>query len=185
MNIGYISLSTFSRLSFEEFQEELMKLENESNIESLIIDLRNNSGGYVASAFNIASLFLEKGKTVYSLQSQDDLKVFKDETEASRKYKVVILVNGQTASAAELLTAALHDSYGATVVGEKTFGKGKVQNVKSYNNKIIKYTSAKWLRPNGECIDEVGIEPDIKVSVEYKNGVVYDKQYDKALELLR
>ena len=184
-NIGYISLSTFSRLSFEEFQDELMKLENESNIESLIIDLRNNSGGYVASAFNIASLFLEKGKTVYSLQSQDDLKVLKDETEASRKYKVVILVNGQTASAAELLTAALHDSYGATVVGEKTFGKGKVQNVKSYNNKIIKYTSAKWLRPNGECIDEVGIEPDIKVGVEYKNGVVYDKQYDKALELLR
>ncbi len=184
-NIGYIGLSTFSRLSFEEFEEELMKLEKDSNIQSLIIDLRSNSGGYVASAANIANLFLEKGKTIYTLETQDDKKVVKDETRDSRNYKVVVLVNGNTASAAEILTAALHDSYGATVVGEKTFGKGKVQNVKSFNNKLIKYTAAKWLRPNGECVDGVGISPDIKVSIEYKNGVVYDKQYDKALELLR
>ena len=184
-NIGYISLNTFSRLSFEEFEEELMKLEKDSEISSLIIDLRNNSGGYVASAANIASLFLEKDKVIYSLESQDDLKVVKDETKESRDYKVVILVNGQTASAAELLTAALKDSYDAVIVGEKTYGKGKVQNVKSFNNKIVKYTAAKWLRPNGDCIDGVGIEPDYEVKIEYKNGVVYDKQYDKALELLR
>ena len=184
-NIGYISLKTFSRLSFEEFEEELMKLEKESNIESLIIDLRNNSGGYVTSAFNIANLFLEKDKVVYSLQTQEDLKIYKDDTNASRKYPIVVLVNFQTASAAEILTAALHDSYGATVVGTKTFGKGLVQNVKSFENKLIKYTSAKWLRPNGDCVDGVGIEPDYKVDIEYKNGTVYDKQYDKALELLR
>ena len=122
---------------------------------------------------------------IYSLESQDDLKVVKDETKESRNYKVVILVNAQTASAAEMLTAALHDSYGATIVGEKTYGKGKVQNVKSYDNKIVKYTAAKWLRPNGDCVDGVGIEPDYEVKIEYKNGVIYDKQYDKALELLR
>ena len=184
-NIGYISLKTFSRLSFEEFEEELMKIEKESNIESLIIDLRNNSGGYVTSAFNIANLFLEKDKVVYSLQTQEDLKIYKDDTGASRNYPIVVLVNFQTASAAEILTAALHDSYGATVVGTKTFGKGSVQNVKSFDNKLIKYTSAKWLRPNGDCVDGVGIEPDYKVDIEYKNGTVYDKQYDKALELLR
>ena len=97
-------------MSFEEFQEELLKLERESNISSLIIDLRNNSGGYVTSAANIASLFLEKEKVIYSLESQDDLKVVKDETKETRNYKVVILVNGQSASAAEILTAALHDS---------------------------------------------------------------------------
>ena len=113
------------------------------------------------------------------------MRVIKDETNENRNYEVVILVNSRTASAAEILTAALHDSYGAKVIGVKTFGKGKVQNVKATNNKIIKYTAAKWLRPNGECVDEKGITPDIKVDIEYKNGVVYDKQYDKALELLR
>lgn len=184
-NIGYIGLNTFSKLSFEEFENELKKLEKESNIVSLIIDLRNNSGGYVLSAANIASLFLKKGQVIYSLQSQSDMRVIKDETNENRNYKVVILVNSRTASAAEILTAALHDSYGAKVIGVKTFGKGKVQNVKATNNKIIKYTAAKWLRPNGECVDEKGITPDIKVDIEYKNGVVYDKQYDKALELLR
>ena len=184
-NIGYIGLNTFSKLSFEEFENELKKLEKESNIVSLIIDLRNNSGGYVLSAANIASLFLKKGQVIYSLQSQSDMRVIKDETNENRNYEVVILVNSRTASAAEILTAALHDSYGAKVIGVKTFGKGKVQNVKATNNKIIKYTAAKWLRPNGECVDEKGITPDIKVDIEYKNGVVYDKQYDKALELLR
>ena len=184
-NIGYIKLNTFSKMSFEEFEEELMKLEKDSNISSLIIDLRNNSGGYVTSAANIASLFLEKDSVIYSLESQDDFKTVKDETKESRKYDIVILVNGQSASAAEILTAALHDSYGAKVVGEKTYGKGKVQNVKSYENKIIKYTAAKWLRPNGDCVDGVGIEPDYVVSIDYKNGTFYDKQYDKALELLR
>ena len=184
-NIGYIKLNTFSRLSFEEFEEELMKLEKDSSISSLIIDLRSNSGGYVTSAANIASLFLEKDKVIYSLESQEDLKVVKDETKESRSYEIVILVNSQTASAAEILTAALHDSYGAKIVGEKTYGKGKVQNVKSYDNKIVKYTAAKWIRPNGECVDSVGIEPDYEVSIDYKNGTFYDKQYDKALELLR
>jgi len=184
-NIGYIKLNTFSRLSFEEFEEELMKLEKDSSISSLIIDLRSNSGGYVTSAANIASLFLEKDKVIYSLESQEDLKVVKDETKESRSYEIVILVNSQTASAAEILTAALHDSYGAKIVGEKTYGKGKVQNVKSYDNKIVKYTAAKWIRPNGDCVDSVGIEPDYEVSIDYKNGTFYDKQYDKALELLR
>ncbi len=184
-NIGYIKLNTFSRLSFEEFEEELMALEKDSNISSLIIDLRNNSGGYVTSAANIASLFLEKEEVIYSLESQEELKIVKDETKESRKYEVVILVNGQTASAAEILTAALHDSYGAKVVGEKTYGKGKVQNVKSFDNKIVKYTAAKWLRPNGECVDGIGIEPDYAVSIDYKNNTFYDKQYDKALDLLR
>jgi len=184
-NIGYISLNTFSKLSFEEFERELKKLEDDNKIVSLIIDLRNNNGGYVLSAANIASLFLKKGQVIYSLQSQNDMRVIKDETNENRNYNVIILVNSRTASAAEILTAALHDSYGAKVVGTKTFGKGKVQNVKATDNKIIKYTAAKWLRPNGDCVDEKGITPDIKVDIEYKNGVVYDKQYDKALELLR
>lgn len=183
--IGYISLSSFSTHSHDEFAEALIDLEK-NDIESLIIDLRDNTGGYLTSARNIASIFLEKGKVIYSLENKDKTETVKDETNESRKYKIVVLVNGSTASASEVVTAALKDSYGATIVGKKTFGKGKVQNTSSYGNgSMIKYTSAKWLRPNGECIDEVGIEPDYDINLEYSGNLVYDKQLDKAIELLK
>ena len=95
------------------------------------------------------------------------------------------MVNSNTASAAEILAAALHDSYGATIVGKTTFGKGKVQTMTHYEDTIVKYTSAKWIRPNGECVDEVGIVPDYEVNLEYGENVIYDRQLDKAIELLK
>ncbi|MGN1371862.1 MAG: S41 family peptidase [Candidatus Coprovivens sp.] len=181
--IGYLFLSSFSSHSFEDFQESLLKLENDE-IDSLIIDLRNNSGGYLNSATDIASLFLKKGEVLYSLESKNNITTYKDETKDKREYKIVILVNSNTASAAEILTAALKDSYGATIVGKTTFGKGKVQTMKYYEDTMIKYTSAKWLRPNGECIDEIGIVPDYDVDIQYGNNVIYDLQLDKAIKLL-
>jgi len=183
-NIGYISLNAFSSLAFEDFEESLMKLENEDKISSLIIDLRGNSGGYLNAAYNIASLFLEKGQVVYSLESQNNVTTYKDETADKREYKIVVLVNSATASAAEILTAALHDSYGAIVVGTTTYGKGKVQTMKHYEDSIIKYTSAKWLRPNGECIDQKGIVPDYEINNKIEDNTEYDLQLDKAIELL-
>lgn len=182
--IGYIYLSSFSSLSFEEFQESLMKMEKENAIDSLIIDLRGNSGGYLNVAYNIASLFLEKGKVVYSLESKNNITTYKDETSDKREYSVVVLVNSNTASAAEILTAALHDSYGAVVVGNTTYGKGKVQNMKYYEDSIVKYTSAKWLRPTGECIDEKGIVPDYEISISKEGDTIYDLQLDKAIAIL-
>lgn len=182
--IGYIKLDSFSSMSFEEFQDDLLYLENKEKIDSLIIDLRGNSGGYLNSAYNIASLFIEKGKVIYSLESKNKVSTYKDKTSAKRKYDIVVLVNSNTASAAEILTAALHDSYGAIVVGNTTYGKGKVQNIKYYEDSILKYTSAKWLRPTGECIDEVGIKPDYEVSISITGNKIEDKQLDKALELL-
>ena len=183
--IGYISLSSFSSHATEEFTTDLAKLE-EDDIDSLIIDLRGNTGGYLNQAKSIASIFLEKGKIIYSLENKDKTELVKDETSEKRKYKVVILVNGSTASASEVLTAALKDSYGATIVGKKTFGKGKVQNTNNYGDgSMLKYTTAKWLRPNGDCIDEEGIKPDYEVDLEYKGNLIYDKQLDKAIELLK
>ena len=183
--LGYIALGSFSSHSHDEFAEALIDLEKE-NIDSLIIDLRSNTGGYLNQAKNIASMFLEKGKIIYSLETKDKTEDFKDETSEKRDYKIVILVNGNTASAAEVLTAALKDNYDAIVVGKKTFGKGKVQNTNNYGDgSMIKYTSAKWLTPKGECIDEVGIEPDYEVDIEYSNNLIYDKQLDKAIELLK
>lgn len=182
-DIGYILLNSFSAHSFEDFQEALMELEDKQ-IDSLIIDLRGNTGGYLNAATDIASLFLKKGDVIYSLENKNKITTHKDETKASRKYNIVVLVNGNTASASEILAASLKDSYGATIVGKTTFGKGKVQTMKYYEDTMIKYTSAKWLRPNGECVDEVGIVPDYDVDLQYGGNVIYDLQLDKAIELL-
>ena len=88
-----------------------------------------------------------------------------------------------SASSAEILAAALKDSYGADIVGNQTYGKGSVQTVKYYEDTAIKYTSAIWLRPNGESVDGVGITPDYDVSNVIKNNALEDKQFDKALQL--
>jgi len=182
--IGYISLHTFSSLAFEDFKDSLTTLEEEKKIDSLIIDVRGNTGGYLNVATNITSLFLERNKVIYSLESKNKVTDYKDETDDKRDYKIVVLVNGSTASASEILASALHDSYGAKIVGKKTFGKGKVQTMKHYEDSILKYTSAKWLRPNGECVDEVGIVPDYEVDLVIEDDTIYDKQLDKAIELL-
>lgn len=182
-DIGYILLNSFSAHSFEDFQDALMELEDKQ-IDSLIIDLRGNTGGYLNAATDIASLFLKKGDVIYSLENKNKITTHKDETKASRKYNIVVLVNENTASASEILASALKDSYGATIVGKTTFGKGKVQTMKYYEDTMIKYTSAKWLRPNGECVDEVGIVPDYDVDLQYGENVIYDLQLDKAIELL-
>ena len=118
------------------------------------------------------------------MENKKKLTTHKDETKYSRKYKIVVLVNGNTASAAEILAAALHDSYGASVVGKTTFGKGKVQTMKYYEDTMIKYTSAKWLRPNGDCVDEVGIIPDYDVDLQYGDNVIYDLQLDRSIDIL-
>ena len=182
--IGYISLSSFTANSAADFQESLIELEKEKKIDSLIIDLRGNTGGYLSSAFNIASIFLEKGKVVYSLDNKDGKVSYKDETKQKMNIDVVVLVNQNSASASEVLAGALKDSYGATIVGMTTFGKGTVQTTKKHGDTMIKYTSAKWLRPNGECVDGVGIKPDYEIEIEIKNNTMYDKQLDKAIELL-
>lgn len=183
--IGYLQLASFSAHSYEEVVEALEELEEDEDITSLIIDLRDNTGGYLTVATDISSLFLEKGSVIYSLENKDEKNEYKDETKEKREYKIVVLVNSNTASAAEILAAALHDSYGATIVGKTTFGKGKVQTMTHYEDTIVKYTSAKWIRPNGECVDEVGIVPDYDVNLEYGENVIYDRQLDKAIELLR
>ncbi len=182
--IGYVSLSSFTANSAADFQESLIELEKEKKIDSLIIDLRSNTGGYLNSASNIANIFLEQGKVIYSLDNKDGKVSYKDETKQSMTIKVVVLVNQNSASASEVLAAALKDSYGATIVGMTTFGKGTVQTTMKHGDTMIKYTSAKWLRPNGECVDGVGIKPDYEVEVEIKNNTIYDKQLEKAIELL-
>ena len=109
-----------------------------------------------------------------------------DETETSRKYPIVVLINGTSASSSEILASALKDSYGAVLVGEKSYGKGKVQQtVKLNDGAMAKYTSAKWLRPSGDCVDGKGLIPDYEVVVsEEESTTDVDIQLNKAIEVI-
>ena len=178
--IGYLKISKFNETAYEQFYEKLNKIEVDG-INSLIIDLRDNTGGYLSVATKISEMFLQKGKVIYSLNEQSSTKTTYDETDDERNYKVYILVNGNSASASEILAAALKDSYGAKLVGTTTYGKGKVQKTsKLSDGTMYKYTSAKWLTPSGECIDGVGLKPDIEIS----NGdeLLKDLVLEKAIE---
>lgn len=191
--VGYLLISSFSDTLTSQVENALNDLES-SGIESLILDLRNNGGGLLTAAKDTASLFLEKGKAIYGLEGNSKAsktKFYYDETETHRTYPVIVLVNGATASASEILTAALKDSYGATTVGTTTYGKGKVQQTKKLSDgSLVKYTTSRWLTPNNECIDEYGISPDYGVEIEYQyddeeNIIGYtDTQLAKARGLL-
>ena len=190
--VGYIYIGTFSNTLAAQIEEQLATFE-ETGIDSLIIDVRDNSGGYLTAASDVASLFLKKGATIYSLESKEETETFLDETDAYEEYKMIVLINKHSASASEILAAALRDSYGATLVGETSYGKGKVQQTKTLTDgSMVKYTSAKWLTPLGECIDEVGLIPSIAVENEYIYEdeaqeiikEIIDKQLPKAIEVI-
>ena len=189
-SIGYLRLESFSSTVSKQVENSLKKLQ-QNNITSLIVDLRSNSGGFLSAAEDVSNIFIEKGKVIYSLKSKDSSKIVKDNTTEKTDYKIIVLIDENTASAAEILASALKDSYGATVVGKTSYGKGKVQQTfRLSNGSMAKYTSAKWYRPNGECIDEVGIKPDYEVDLiieKDKDGNitnVIDSQLNKAIELL-
>lgn len=189
-NIGYLGISIFSKTLTSQVEEALRELESDG-IQKLIIDLRGNTGGYLDTAEGVASLFLKKGDLIYSLEDKNDKTSYYDQTTTRRTYPIVVLMNSNSASASEILAAALKDSYGAVIVGEKSYGKGKVQQ--TYNLKdgsMAKYTSARWLRPNGVCIDGVGIKPDYQVELYVEYGEdgkiisVKDTQLEKAIEVI-
>ncbi len=190
-NIGYIKMDIFSKNLAEQVKTSLNNLKNQG-MNRLIIDLRDNTGGYLDSAEKTASLLLEKGKLIYSLQDKNKKEDYYDETDECENIPIVILINNNTASAAEILAAALKDSYiNTTIVGEKSFGKGKVQQTYDLSDgSKAKYTSAKWLRPNGDCIDTIGISPDVEASLSYEydeNGneiATIDSQLSKAIEVI-
>ena len=181
--IGYIYLSTFANNTVSQFKKELLSLEA-GEIDSLIIDVRGNTGGYLTTVEDIVSLFIEKGKPIYQLKTKGEIEIVNDNTDEKRTYPVVVLADGASASASELLVGALNESYGAKVVGTKTFGKGKVQKITTLSSgAMFKYTYQEWLTPNGNYIDGHGIEPTDEIKYVYdKNGK--DNQKNKAIEIL-
>lgn len=186
--IGYLSISLFSSKSSNQFKKEIEKLEKEE-IAGLVIDVRNNNGGYLTAVTDIVNQLLPKGKIVYQIEKDGKKEVTKDKTNIFRSYPIAVLTNEYSASASEILAAAVKESYGGYVVGVKTYGKGTVQQVKQLKDgSMIKYTIENWLTPKGDWINENGIEPTHKVELtdEYWNDpkTENDSQLQKALELV-
>lgn len=180
--IGYMDISIFSAVTYNQFKKQLEDLENK-NIQGLIIDVRNDTGGYLSSVTDISNLFLKKGKVIYQLEDDKTKEKIKDTTKEHREYPVAVLINGASASASEILAATIKESYGGIVIGTNSYGKGTVQKTKTLpDGSMIKYTAQKWLTPKGNWINEVGVEPTTVVELDilnYTNGT--DNQLDTAV----
>lgn len=190
---GYVRIRGFNVSTSVDVQNALDELVSQG-AEGFIIDLRNNPGGLLDQSIELASLFLESGKVVsvkYRNQPEEVYNVYRVSRNGQElklfKQPVVVLVNGGTASASEIFSGALKDHGRAVLVGEKTFGKGSVQDViKLENGDGLLITIAKYYTPSGVSIHEKGIEPDIEVKVEeqFTPGEEDDIQLKKAIEVL-
>ncbi len=187
--IFVIKLYSFSENSDRLFKDAILEFIN-SKSNKLIIDLRGNPGGYLGSAVNIGSWFIDEGKTILIEDSGNGAKQKIYRSHGPRLFtdnlKLIVLVDGGSASASEILAGALKEHGIAKLVGEKTFGKGSVQElVKITDETSLKVTVANWLTPNGASISLKGIEPDVKVEFTLKDfEAKKDPQMDKAIEIL-
>lgn len=184
---SYLKISQFGDDTADLVQEALEEIKSAAK-KSLIIDLRNNPGGYLDQSVDVAS-FLMKSGVVVKEQFKDG-RINEERTTQNQildQVKIIVLINGGSASASEIVAGALQDTGLAILVGEKTFGKGSVQSLEELSNgSSLRLTTAKWLTPNGRMINGSGIEPDIKISLsedDLKNN--RDPQLDKALELVK
>lgn len=185
-NIAYIQFYHFTENSADQFRKTVKEV-LETNPKGIILDLRNNPGGYLEVSIDIASWFLPKRELVVA---EDYGNGDRDE-HLSRGYKLlediqtVVLINQGSASASEILAGALRDIRGIQIVGQKSFGKGSVQQLeKLRGGSSIKITVAKWMTPSGVCIADEGITPDIEVEITEEDiEQLRDPQLEKALEL--
>ena len=186
-NIAYIRLSHFNGDTFWDINDITKKILL-NKPKGLILDLRNNPGGYLDVGVDIAGLWTGERTVTYSQNAQNETENYQAQTSAVfNNIKTIVLINGGSASASEILAGALQDYKLATLIGEKTFGKGSVQELIPLNDgSSIKLTVAHWLTPNKRAINEVGIQPDIEIKITEKDiEEKKDPQLDKALELLK
>lgn len=188
-DIGYINITQFDRKTDKEFIEHYEKLKKQ-NVKSIILDLRNNPGGLLDSTVKIADYLLPQGIIVKTVDKNKHEEVEKSDA-SQQNLPMVVLVNGSSASASEILTGALKDYKKATVVGEKTFGKGIVQTIiPMEKGEGLKLTISEYFSPKGNKIHKQGIKPDVEVKLNDKAkglGVEFmneDNQLQKAIEIL-
>lgn len=181
--VGYIKLLEFSKNSNKVFKNKLEVLER-NNINSLIIDLRDNPGGISIELEKIISLFLDKSNIIYKYNRQGKIKYVWSSGSITKKYPIVILINGISASSSEIMISALMDKYGAISIGTKTFGKGISVNTSWNPDYYVSFVTAEWYTTKNVWVHKKGIEPTIKVEYElYDNGM--DSQLKAALDYLK
>ncbi len=188
-NIGYIRISSFDAVTDEQFEEAYDDLMSQ-NVKGLVLDLRNNPGGLLDVVCNIADIFVPEGNIVYTEDVNGNKEYAKSDA-TKIEIPLQVLVNGNSASASEVLSGAIKDYGVGELVGEKTFGKGIVQRIfKLKDGSAVKLTIAKYYTPSGVCINGIGIEPDHEVVLDEESTVNlfrnfdrnYDTQLAKALE---
>ena len=190
-NILYVKITNFTGTTFDEFKTAIESV-NTSDFCGVILDVRDNPGGYLDTVVNIADYILPESTIVY-ISGKNEKKQYFNSDSSSLSLPCVVLINGDSASASEILAGSLHDNSKATLVGEKTYGKGSVQQIiKLPVGGALKLTTAHYYTPSGVCIDGTGVEPDIEVSLpeEFKNKILSlippedDTQLQKAIEIL-
>ena len=188
-DVAYLKLYHFTEKAGSDFRIAAFEILN-SPAKKIILDLRNNPGGYLEVAQDIAGWFLEKGQIVAIEdfgEGKEQNEYFAEGPSRLLEYPLVILINEGSASGSEILAGALRDNRGTILVGEKTFGKGSIQELeKLRGGSSLKITIAKWLTPRGELISDIGLEPDLKVEMteeDYEQD--RDPQLDKAIEVIR
>lgn len=186
--IGYLGISIFANNTYVQVKEKLEDLEKQ-NIDSLIIDVRGNTGGHLTSVENILGLFLDKTHVIYNIEDENGKTAVYSDGKKTADYPIIILTNELSASASEILTAALKEELGAKSIGAKTYGKGSAQELRTLpDGTQYKITTKKWLTPKGNSIDGVGVDVDLSVVFDssYYNDPIdeNDNQLQAAIKML-
>ena len=189
-NIGYLRLTSFNDNSSQQIKKQIKKLKKNKNLNSYILDLRNNPGGLLSQAIKISDFFLENGEIVStkSRKKSENRKWFAKKGDILDGKTLLVLINYGSASASEIVAGALKDHKRAILVGENSYGKGSVQSIIPLKNKgAIRLTISKYYLPSGKSISEVGVTPDIVVSEEtddFRIDTETDNQLSYAIKLL-
>ena len=190
-NIGYLRLTSFNENSGQQIKKEIKKLEKNKNINSYILDLRNNPGGLLSQAIKISDFFLDNGEIVStkSRKKSENRKWFANKGDLTNGKTLVVLINYGSASASEIVAGALKDHKRAILLGENSYGKGSVQSIIPLKNDgAIRLTVAKYYLPSGKSISEVGVSPDIEIDEEtddFRIKTETDNQLNYAIKLLK
>lgn len=181
--VGYLKIEVFSLNTYKQFNNALKELEKNS-IDGLVIDVRDNPGGYLSQVKDVLSLFLSKKQVLYQLQTKNvKEKVYGSKSTIKRKYPVSVIINEESASASEILASAFKESYGSHIIGVNSFGKGTVQSASDLSSgDTIKYTVQKWLTPKGNWINEKGVVPTDRCENVLKEGEVLTDDNDVMLK---
>ena len=187
-NIAYVNLYQFSETATGAFNKVAAEI-LASSADSIILDLRDDPGGYLEVAQDIAGCFLEKGElvTIEDFGGSAENEEYRAAGSGQlSSYPLVVLINQGSASASEILAGALRDDRGVKLIGAQSFGKGSVQTIKELKEGSLKVTVAKWLTPKGNLIDKEGLKPDVEIELTEKDfDAGKDPQLDKAIEIIK